>query len=327
MRELKRTFAGCLFGLTVILVLFPCTCALADDCLKAQKDYEQALGLKDPGARRDAFEEILKDCPSLAGARVNLADSLEQLANHARRGNQDQIHESEKLLEEAKKQYLEALKRNPKLASARAGLAGVYFQMGLYRQAKAELEQAKDPDRTNDNYDRSLKCVADMIDRENQLPTSLTKEEIIAQVRMDPPNSCVESIMKVSDNRTAAWESRLKFEIPFEGWKYEVTLDDAKKQLKQLAAALESSDLKNMKIFVEGHCNVVGGEKENDLLSWNRAKHITTYLVEELQIGPERISYEGFGYHRLKVPEKPTDAANRRAEILFIPPRPKIQDR
>jgi len=74
------------------------------------------------------------------------------------------------------------------------------------------------------------------------------------------------------------------------------------------------------KIRIEGHTDLKGGVVYNKNLSNGRSKAVQTYLWQK-GIGPERLSYAGFGKSRpLVKPEKtPEDAQkNRRVEFIIV---------
>jgi len=73
----------------------------------------------------------------------------------------------------------------------------------------------------------------------------------------------------------------------------------------------------HLKVMVEGHTDVIGDAQLNLVLSKNRAKTITDYLVKN-GINSRRITYEGYGGSRpLVVPEEGKyHPANRR--VVFI---------
>ena len=91
---------------------------------------------------------------------------------------------------------------------------------------------------------------------------------------------------------------------------------ESKSELDKLVTLLNENP--NLKIQIDGHTDNVGQEKDNLLLSSNRAKAVVGYLLSK-SINPQRLTYKGFGSTK-PVAGNTTDtdrALNRRTE-LFI---------
>jgi outer membrane protein OmpA-like peptidoglycan-associated protein len=101
-------------------------------------------------------------------------------------------------------------------------------------------------------------------------------------------------------------------------------LDSAKLQaaskplLDNLASAMKSDRLTDIRFKVEGHTDVQGTEEHNLKLSLNRADTVLEYLVSQ-GVEKVRLVGEGKGYSELLVPEKPKAAENRRVRISTLP--------
>lgn len=101
--------------------------------------------------------------------------------------------------------------------------------------------------------------------------------------------------------------------IFFETGKFDLK-NESKTELDKLVTLL--SDNPNLKIQIDGHTDNVGQEKDNLLLSSNRAKAVVGYLLSKA-INPQRLSYKGFGSLR-PVAANTTEtgkAMNRRTEL------------
>lgn len=101
--------------------------------------------------------------------------------------------------------------------------------------------------------------------------------------------------------------------IFFETGKFELQ-DESRSELDKLVALLNENP--NLKIQVDGHTDNVGQEKDNLLLSANRAKAVVGYLLSK-QVKAERLSHKGFGSSK-PVAENATEngkAMNRRTEV------------
>jgi outer membrane protein OmpA-like peptidoglycan-associated protein len=104
--------------------------------------------------------------------------------------------------------------------------------------------------------------------------------------------------------------------IFFETGKFELK-NESRTELDKLVALL--NDNPNMKIQIDGHTDNVGQEKDNQVLSTNRAKAVVGYLLSR-SIDPTRLSYKGFGSTK-PVSENNTEqgkALNRRTELSII---------
>ena len=97
----------------------------------------------------------------------------------------------------------------------------------------------------------------------------------------------------------------------------EITLR-ARDQLRGLGEALESDLLSRFRYLVAGHSDAVGSDAYNIDLSARRARAVFAYLTENYSIDPSRLMTVGFGFRRLKRPDAPYAAINRRVEILMI---------
>jgi len=104
--------------------------------------------------------------------------------------------------------------------------------------------------------------------------------------------------------------------IFFETGKIELQ-NESKSELDKLVALL--NDNPNLKIQIDGHTDNVGQEKDNLLLSTNRAKSVVGYLLNK-SINPQRLTYKGFGSTK-PVADNSTvqgTALNRRTELSII---------
>jgi len=104
--------------------------------------------------------------------------------------------------------------------------------------------------------------------------------------------------------------------IFFETGKIELQ-NESKSELDKLVALL--NDNPNLKIQIDGHTDNVGQEKDNLLLSTNRAKSVVGYLLNK-SINPQRLTYKGFGSTK-PVADNSTEqgkALNRRTELSII---------
>jgi outer membrane protein OmpA-like peptidoglycan-associated protein len=94
----------------------------------------------------------------------------------------------------------------------------------------------------------------------------------------------------------------------------------AQAQLKALGEALASPQLSHFRYLIAGHTDASGSDAFNVDLSQRRANAVLQYLTRMFAIDPQRLMVVGFGYRRLKRPDAPRAAINRRVEVLLIVP-------
>jgi outer membrane protein OmpA-like peptidoglycan-associated protein len=94
----------------------------------------------------------------------------------------------------------------------------------------------------------------------------------------------------------------------------------ARAQLAALGRALASPQLASFRYLIAGHTDAIGSDAYNIDLSRRRAQAVFEYLTEAYAIDPRRLMVVGVGSRRLKRPEAPRAAINRRVEVLLIVP-------
>lgn len=88
--------------------------------------------------------------------------------------------------------------------------------------------------------------------------------------------------------------------------------------LIEVAQALKSPALIDMKILIAGHTDGVGGADYNLSLSLRRAISVKHHLVKIHGISDERLIVTGFGSERLKDFLEPKSSVNRRVEFINL---------
>jgi outer membrane protein OmpA-like peptidoglycan-associated protein len=89
----------------------------------------------------------------------------------------------------------------------------------------------------------------------------------------------------------------------------------AKAQLRELAAALASEELRGFRFEISGHADAKGSPGDNRALSERRAAVVKAYLVQAAGIEPSRLEAVGRGIEVPSRPDDPYAAENRRVEI------------
>jgi outer membrane protein OmpA-like peptidoglycan-associated protein len=86
--------------------------------------------------------------------------------------------------------------------------------------------------------------------------------------------------------------------------------------VQALGQALSDPKLKGSTFIVAGHTDGVGGDAFNQDLSERRADTIKRYLVDNYHIANGDLVTVGYGKTKLKDAQDPTDAINRRVQVV-----------
>lgn len=128
---------------------------------------------------------------------------------------------------------------------------------------------------------------------------------------------------------------RVALPIQFEYDSAEIS-PESRPLLANVAAAITSSELAEVRIRIEGHTDQAGSDAYNLRLSEMRARAVKRYLVERLAIAPERLETRGYGEARpladvSQATEEGRDL-NRRVEFVNLgrpdaaQPKPSIDE-
>jgi outer membrane protein OmpA-like peptidoglycan-associated protein len=88
-----------------------------------------------------------------------------------------------------------------------------------------------------------------------------------------------------------------------------------KRQLDELAMALNHRTLRTSAFELAGHTDRVGSHAHNMRLSLERAEAVKSYLMSAHNLPGQRLFAMGFGSTRLADPSRPDAAQNRRVEV------------
>ena len=94
----------------------------------------------------------------------------------------------------------------------------------------------------------------------------------------------------------------------------------ARRQLAALGMALSSEKLRPFRYLLVGHTDARGRAAYNKDLSRRRAAAVKRFLIENYAISPRRLLSVGWGEERLKTPDYPNAAINRRVQVIMILP-------
>jgi outer membrane protein OmpA-like peptidoglycan-associated protein len=95
--------------------------------------------------------------------------------------------------------------------------------------------------------------------------------------------------------------------------------------VQALGTALTDPSLKGSTFVIAGHTDAIGSDAFNQDLSERRADTIKRYLVEHYRITSSDLVTVGYGKTRLKDPVNPTDAVNRRVQVVNMESKTAMQ--
>ena len=120
----------------------------------------------------------------------------------------------------------------------------------------------------------------------------------------------------VDNPRELSREVSVMLQIGFELNSAELN-PQAMRELDQVAAALIEAEMVDVPVTIEGHADATGAEDYNRRLSQARADAALAYLINRGGVTGERLQAIGYGSDRLLQEWSPTDARQRRVEIVF----------
>ena len=162
-----------------------------------------------------------------------------------------------------------------------------------------------------------------------------TKEEMVRALTQEPvkhrgykPESETRTISVVKKDQgkmvqhtvtvqDSASKARLKIEFDYDSY---ALRPESYPLLQELGRALNSPELRQKDLILEGHTDSDGPADYNRNLSLKRASAVKDYLVGNLDIDPDRLKVRGCGE---ELPLKPNDSPahkqmNRRVEVRVI---------
>jgi outer membrane protein OmpA-like peptidoglycan-associated protein len=115
---------------------------------------------------------------------------------------------------------------------------------------------------------------------------------------------------------TIAQDKRgIDFEINFEYNSAKIA-PSAMPTARNLGEALTGADLKGSTFIIEGHTDAKGSDLSNQKLSERRADTIKRFLVNQYKVPAAELVAVGYGKSRLKNPNDPFGAENRRVRVV-----------
>lgn len=95
-------------------------------------------------------------------------------------------------------------------------------------------------------------------------------------------------------------------------------MPQGKRQLDELAMALNDKALVGWGFLLAGHTDRVGDADYNLRLSHARAEAVKAYLEQAHGVAPQRLQTIGYGFSRLQDAAHPAAALNRRVEVRRV---------
>ena len=149
---------------------------------------------------------------------------------------------------------------------------------------------------------------------EQEAKADAATEKFVDSLRNRPARSLStgerQQIASVSESRP-----RIDLEIKFDFNSASVSRG-ATADMDNLGKALSDPSLAGSTFVLAGHTDGVGGDEFNQELSNRRADAVKAFLVQKFKLQPDHLVTAGFGKSRLKNPDNPKAAENRRVEIV-----------
>jgi outer membrane protein OmpA-like peptidoglycan-associated protein len=113
----------------------------------------------------------------------------------------------------------------------------------------------------------------------------------------------------------ASTKPNIDLEIQFDFNSAEISKSSTQ-AVRELGKALSNSNLRGSTFVVAGHTDGIGGDAFNQDLSERRADTIKRFLVDKYGITGSDLVTVGYGKTKLKDAADPTDAINRRVQVV-----------
>ena len=289
-----------------VLAVLP-NIAFSADCTKADQLWKQSLNAN-INDKQKLLERAIGLCPTHAKALNNLAVVCEYSGQ----------------LKKARLLYQRSLDADSNFIAPLAGLGDIAYTMGRFQEAEKY-------------YDRFLSALQrekakgdpmNLSGRESEYRFKLDRSRLKWGIHKDSMTKVVafhrlvdglssDQAVRAAGGRVVP--ERLPLSIRFDYDSAEIKADGWD-QLAQLMKALMMDQLRNTKIIVEGHTDLLGDEEYNKRLSLARAEAVKKFLVEG-GVSSHRLVVKGMGEANPLVEDhldKNGQAPNRRVEFVEI---------
>ena len=298
----KRLILCLLLGLAAAL-----PAAAAQDCPRAERLFRRARPADAVQAER-ILKQVLALCPRYAPALNDLAVLREEQGRYA----------------EAERLYRRALQARPGFLPALAGLGDLALRRGDHLRAVEFYRRFLDGlERRRQGYFQPGGGLEKIARHEAEYRRKYELARLRAGILRDSVRGTVgrEYLLRgLSTRGVGGVRPRLALQIRFAYDSARLT-PAGRRQLREMARALQDPALKRCVVLIEGHTDTFGSEQYNLRLSRRRAQAVRDFLVS-CGVAAERLRVRGLGESRPLVPEgdKEAQAPNRRVEFVNLGP-------
>ena len=161
------------------------------------------------------------------------------------------------------------------------------------------------------NLPVTLALAFTLVSASAQLVKEASKDDLIE--KLTPPAPVTRSLGRNIAPKAVAVDLSVNFDFDSANLQ-----PSSKPLLDNLASAMNSERLSNLKFRIEGHTDAKGKAEYNQDLSARRALAVQNYLIGQ-SVSQVRLQAEGKGFSDLLLPEKPLASENRRVRITITP--------
>ena len=267
------------------------------DCEAAQRLYVRAGQAVTPDGQFIKLKRIVQLCPTLTDAQTFLGDVSKKLGR----------------FDDAVAAYEKAITLKKDSSEACLGLGETLFAAGLCQRSLPYFDRVVSIDPNNSRAKKFIEMAHREIARYK--PGLLSSEEISDCLQRDMGGNlmCMCPV-------TARLVGRVRLqEVTFPAESANLSTS-AKKQLQEVAVALQSNRLKGGSYLIEGHADNTGSTWYNKRLSLERAQAVKTYLARTDGVDPASLSVAEMGASRPWTTNETSQGRrlNRRIEILRL---------
>ncbi|GAA5182417.1 hypothetical protein GCM10025771_31660 [Niveibacterium umoris] len=155
----------------------------------------------------------------------------------------------------------------------------------------------------------SIAHAEEVVDLGTNVPDAKTVSE-----GLFPEDTCKE--LEASGFKCMGFKPAVRFSLPgasFARGSAELS-EQLRNQLDAFAEVLKTKTDTSYKIVIEGHTDITGSDALNEKLSYKRAQAVRNYLIAK-GAQPGQLEAAGLGSKKLRKPDDPAGAENRRVEI------------
>ena len=297
-----------IIGLALVLGLFASNRVWAQDCARADRLFKASQNMESTEQGRLMLEKAIALCPGHWQSLNNLGLYYETRQKWLVAGSY----------------YQKARKANPAALAPLAGLGDVAYAMGNFKQAiryyQLFLEGLRSGGEDLDPFEIASheKLYAQKLD-DARMRLDLHKKSMQSTVGSEYITRGLKADALFRGK--AGVRQRPRLALSSIHFAYDSAGLDTKslEQIRELARALNGSELKGREILIEGHTDSFGSEAYNLELSLKRAASVKMALVE-MGVDSARLQIKGRGESRLlkALGSREEQAPNRRVEFVNL---------